>query len=324
MLQLLPASIIGRVVLGGLAATALGIGAVALWRRFRSDNDAADGARLVQERQPGTVRVMTFNIKAAHGVELLGDATPAERERNLRAIASYIERADPDVVLLQEVEQGYDRGGTYAMYDRLRELLHANDGAMSEPRIGAAIITRNGYTIADRPDGSNQVHSDAVRGSSLMEAAIRPPADGTPFTVVNAHTRPDNVADMAKRVGAIRNGSLDPVFPRRVIVGGDFNTRTSNVAHALAGQGSFTDALTRAGVPMDDWLRRMTSPTPFGNTPWTVPDRDQIHLSDGFGRVTLAQVQDPRYPDGPMAGAPLSDHRPLVADVSLVEPPDAR
>src|SRR5687767_12509008 len=82
------------------------------------------------------VRVMTFNLKAAHASEELGQATPAERERNLQAIAAFIKKANPDVVMLQEVEQNFARGGKYPMFERLQELLGATDGAMSGGPIG--------------------------------------------------------------------------------------------------------------------------------------------------------------------------------------------
>jgi endonuclease/exonuclease/phosphatase family metal-dependent hydrolase len=288
---------------------------------------------------------MTWNLQAAHGGEELGTVPASERDANVhqleRAIASY----DPDVVMLQEVENGYERNGKSNQWDMLRtdDRLGATDGVYGDDTLGSGILTRNGFTIDDNADGRNRTaHQSLSIEGEAFAAPVRAPKreGGSRFTAVSTHQRGDELPGFRDDLlQDIHDGkAVDPELgqngptgklPRRLIVAGDFNEHTTTVEDALAPVG-LQDVQTRMGLSTDD-PRRLSFPDTDGTSAFEsvtgalglsdeLPrDIDHI-LVDGDTKVRSAEVRVPRFDNDGVVGAELSDHRPMIADVQLSAP----
>lgn len=281
----------------------------------REDGGARPAFKLTERRggDGEKIKVLTYNLKAAHGPEKLGKATPEERERNLCEVAAYVNRVDPDVALFQEVEQNRNRNGPYSMFDRLTRMTEASDAQFSDESLGVAVVTRNGFEIADGGAGSNLEVSHRVGQSSALAVPVIAPASGESFTVVTAHVSPETLPGFVdQHIAPIAKETLAPGFPSRFIVGGDFNASTKKV-EAQLGRAAETRSMLDGG-----W--------PSGRGPATNGSRDfdQIHTSAGFGPAQGGQVDRPIYGlFSDHVGRSLSDHQPAHAETTLEKTAEA-
>lgn len=315
----LAAPLVGA-ALGGAAGAALG----ALVDRFRPapGSDHVSGARPVTvdarpHKDADELRVMSINIHqlVPDGLEL-GDA--GEREAALADVVRYVREVDPDVVLVQEVDDDRARpgkGGVSEQHARLASLLGASDAAYAAATLGAsgdrygiAIYARNGIEL-DRERAVTLPHTPGFEARQLLLATARLP-DGQSLTVANTHLdhtgrdRPRQLAALAREAAA-----LDGV----ALLGGDLNDTTPVVDDALRG----TRMANVLSLVADD------EPTGTAHAP-SFRDRRIDHLF----LTRQLQLRDTWVEDVPMhqlgEGVGVTDHRAVVADVRLPSPPNAR
>ncbi len=208
----------------------------------------------VRTRADGT-RAVTINI---HGAAPAGKGiTPGnESIQGLRDIAAYVNSIDPDVVMVQEINDRQSKVGDPGLSpvtSVMAHLIGATDMAYtpgaggSGSRRGTAIFTRNGFTIEQAHNVDIPDRGDPARRSAGV-AVVQPP-DGRPaFSVISTHMshmanmaasqrRHDQLAELDRIAGAIRTGgefsyrspgggqSRAAGFPQdHILLGGDLNT----------------------------------------------------------------------------------------------------
>jgi endonuclease/exonuclease/phosphatase family metal-dependent hydrolase len=337
----------GLGALAGIATTVLGGLAFDVIRgRLHAPGKADAPVATGDVTAPGEhLRVMTFNIHGATGPSGEWFGGDADLER----IAEAIEREHPDVVLLQEVNHFSVQNGYSDVLGKLADRLGA-DGAVFAPAQGAvtgrdfgnAVLTFNGTKVVDArallsPDSTGDGVLRRVAGAVDAVAAVTT-GDDDPTTNTVFHTtqyRPRNAADVlvetpeGNQVRVLSShlswpeGGVD--HPRRqvdpmtdelarwdgpTIFGADFNVKSETHDGALEAEAfaraDMTDAFTASGLAMDDPAR-----SSLGITPNKGSRIDRIYASDEI-RVDGARVV--QYdPDE----TPPSDHRPVVADLTI-------
>lgn len=199
------------------------------------------------------MRVVTYNTH--HGADRDDRLDPG-------AIAATIERAEPDVVALQEVDRHYgDRSGRldqptwYA--ERLGMHLHygpnlaldPDDGGGRPREYGLAWLSRHPFTATDH-----------VRYTRLAEErrgllTVRLSWNGVSIRLINTHlssSDPEARAEQARELVAYVHGDTVPT-----VVVGDFNARSRQPELALL-RSRLTDAWQRGrGLPFTCGLRRI-------------------------------------------------------------------
>jgi endonuclease/exonuclease/phosphatase family metal-dependent hydrolase len=259
-------------------------------------SDAHAGAQL---------RIMTVNIRSLRG------AMGMLSERSvLDQISRAINRLDPDVVVLQEVDSRTLRSPGADQVDQLARRVGATDAAFLEAtrKVGGAfgqgIILRNGVRAVSAPAAHAipQLTAGEEHRIAVTTRVVLP--DGTRLTVVGAHLATDprsraaqiaSVGELAQRAGS-RTG--EPV-----VIAGDFNDSPQAVGAVLAPRG-YTDALTVAGVHPGTAERRSFI---------SGSEIDHVFVSPGVG------VQQTWVSGVGMAGIlePASDHRAVIADLAV-------
>lgn len=213
------------------------------------------------ERQAGIPwRVVSYNIHHGRGMD---DRVDLER------IADVLRRLDPDIVALQEVDEGVERSGGEDQARRLGELLgmhHAFGSFMDYQggRYGMAILSRCAIRRSD-PVRLTEGNEPRI---ALVAEIVQP--DGSVLSVVNVHF--DWVGDdgfrfaQAVEVARLLDGLSGPW-----ILAGDFNdqpgSRTLNLFHERSreaakprdGRLTFSSTDPRKEIdfvfvsPADDW-----------------------------------------------------------------------
>lgn len=304
-------------------------------------------------RSKDHIRVMTYNVKAGHGRHELGKVPANEREDTIREIARQIERYDPDVVLLQEVERNYPRNGSLDEYTLLTHALHATSSAFSGGRLGAAIIARNGYGLGkaertrleeegpapdeqsqaqerpsrlDRffkkddehaPAGPGSVRRGGIGRSAVVAAPLLDSAGRPIVTIATPHMARDTFDEFKSRYAEPITAGKAKGYPRALIVGGDFNAGAPTVAKTFTQGGRLEDAFEKFGVPASDERTRTTFPHSFKRSfKDPIDDKDHI-LVDRDHEVAAISVAPLYFQTGTYGGEELSDHRPVLADVLL-------
>lgn len=246
-----------------------------------TDHPAEDAAALE------TWRIVSYNIRHGRG---------ADNEVDLERTAAVLRRLDPDVVALQEVDQGVARSGGEDQAARLGELLgmHHAFGAFMDYQgghYGMAILSRCAIRRVDPvrlPDGNEPRVALAVE----LE---RPSGDALPLTVVNVHF--DWVEDdgyryaQAQEVARYVDGVAGPL-----VLLGDFNDQPGSRTLAL-----FRGRVREAAKPAD---RRLTFPS---DTPEREIDYIFVAPADVWEIVEVDVIPE----------AVASDHRPVVAEFRL-------
>jgi endonuclease/exonuclease/phosphatase family metal-dependent hydrolase len=244
---------------------------------------AAAPARTVQEAPPVTLRLLTYNIK--HG---LGN----DGEIDLERTAAVINALQPDLVALQEVDNGVERTGGVDQARRLGELtgMHAAFGDFMEYQgghYGMAILSR--YPIVE---SENHRLPDGAEPRSALAARVRIDDTGREIVFVGIHlyrTEEERLCQ-AKRVVDATAGESAPV-----ILAGDFNsTPDSEVMSLIRGSWTLPDkGADRLTFSSDDPRREI----------------DFIAYRPG----EIFEVLEHRVIDEPIA----SDHRPVLLTLRM-------
>jgi endonuclease/exonuclease/phosphatase family metal-dependent hydrolase len=244
-------------------------------------------------------RVLTYNIHRAIGVD--------RRFRPERVI-SIIESHDPDIVLLQEVDEGAPRSREM---DLARELATAlgyphlavgHNVALRKGRYGNATLSR--HPIIRERNIDLTIGSRKRRGCQHTAILLKGRGGRKhPIDVFNLHLglsareREEQVALLA-RSGELLSLALDAPC----LIGGDFNDWRSRLVPWLSGALTFRSATGRS------WGRERTILTYPGFFPQGPLDRIYYR-----GRLRLLSARRCRLRLSRVA----SDHLPLIADFQV-------
>lgn len=245
-----------------------------------STRESAAGA---EPLRPRSLRVLAYNIKHGQGMDGAID---------LRRIAEVIERAEPDVVALQEVDSMVERSGRVDQATVLGELtgMHSVFGAFFDyqgGRYGMALLSRYPF-IAH----TNHLLPKGVEHRAALAGRIRVGDDGPEVIVVGIHLvwTGEERHSQAARLIEIFRGETTPI-----ILAGDFNsTPDSEVMTLLA-------TVWEMPPKGED---RFTFPS-------NVPDREIDYIL--YRPAERFQVVEQRVLHEPLA----SDHRPLLLELEL-------
>lgn len=325
----------------GAAASATTAGALLLRGEHVADSAPIPAEWTVRDAANG-VRIMTWNIRGATGS--WGGQMRAEVRDD---IVDAIDRIDPDVLVMQEVNRRSPRTFGRDLAAEIASDAAATDWGFAFRRTGAfnsygqLVLTRNGYEIEDDAEGLDRTYAlpltttgGGIQRIADVSSIVAP--TGARFTMVGTHLSSGNPSlrdlqarELGAAVDALRAGTPlagmrrgdEPVtgvdLPTTVVLAGDFNAAPSTLRRPGSlepDQHGLTDALTAVGVPVRGDTRRVSY---VGGAAL-----DNIFVG-GDARVTAASVlHAPRgsWDDGVRRFWPsehTSDHDALVADVVL-------
>jgi len=235
--------------------------------------------------EPFRLRVMAYNIHHGAGMD---------RRLDLPRIADLIRKQAPDVVTLQEVDEGCGRTGGIDQARRLGELtgMHHAFGSFMDydgGRYGMALLSRHPFV-----DVENHRLPDGAEPRTALAGRIRPSGGGPSVLIVGIHLyrTPAERLAQARRVFESCAGEDGPV-----ILAGDFNSRPG---------GAVMNFLAESWHVASKGVDRFTFPSRNADR-----EIDFILVRpQEWVRVTSHDVLEE-----PLA----SDHRPIVADV-VIEP----
>ena len=186
-------------------------------------------------------RMMTYNIhKGIGGVD---------RRYDLQRIIDVVRLYHPDIVFLQEVDEGVRR----TKYDRQVSLLaeslgfqhyiYQNNVAVKEGHYGNAILSR--YPLGEKLDLDLRVSIKKRRRALITQAMITHSGKEAPLLLCNAHL---GLSGFERSVQIRRILSLDELQEAAipVIVGGDFNDLWSEHGRKLMFPLGFQCAVSNA------------------------------------------------------------------------------
>ena len=235
-----------------------------------------------------TIRVMTYNIHAA--------SPPSRPDAvDLPAIATAIRRGNPDIVFLQEVDNGTNRNGyTGDMAAVLGEALNMNHAFFSaRPHLrgyyGVAILSK--YPLKSIRKYMLTKESDATEQRVLGTAIIDLPGVDSLVAAVT-HLQHNSATNRLQQVRDIVD-FLSPI-DQRVIIGGDFNELETTVDFF----GIFDNAFTRT-------CKGNCVPTFTALNPRSVIDYLAYKPANAFSIVSHNVVNE-TY---------ASDHLPVIAEL---------
>lgn len=235
-----------------------------------------------QPFESDTVRVMIYNIKHGQGMDETVD---------LSRSAEVIRQLDPDVVLLQEIDNQTDRVDGVDQASRLSELTglpHHAFGSFMEyqgGQYGMALLSR--WPLRS---STNHRLPEGAEPRSALSGRIPVGGEGPEITFVGIHLYRTLQERYAQ---AQRLAELFAYTPTPVILAGDFNSRP--------------------GSKVIQMLDRY----------WTIPDkgRDDLTFPSDDPRVEIDyimyrppsafEVIEHRVIDEPL----VSDHRPVILDL---------
>ncbi|MFT5454887.1 MAG: endonuclease/exonuclease/phosphatase family metal-dependent hydrolase [Myxococcota bacterium] len=333
---------------GGLACAGL-VGAIALTLHFPSDTEpidvvSGDAPALVRDRP---IKVLSWNVQfsAGRANEFFYDGgtavsvTDAEVEATLAGLVSVIQRHDPDIVVLQEVDRGSRRTGYGDQYIQLLEALGYPSHA-STPYHRAPYVPAPGHEHMGRVDMHLAVFSRYALASgtrhqlslidepwwrqlfnlrrALMEVHV-PIAGGGELVLLNTHLSAFSGGDgtLSKQIGQLQE-RMEALGHTPYVLAGDLNAlppgddrlRLPERDQALYEPETWPVAplfeIATPAVPLTE-LRADPQPwrtyVDFGET---VPDRTIDYLFYGPAVEGLTFGVD-------SAAHGWSDHLPLVA-----------
>jgi endonuclease/exonuclease/phosphatase family metal-dependent hydrolase len=239
---------------------------------------------------------MTYNVHGCRGMD---------REICYSRIADVIERYDPDVVALQELDLGRQRSALMDQTRAIAELVsmecHFHPALrVAEEEYGDAILSKFPLTILKAgglPEPARK-WVDEPRGALWVALNIR----GQEVQVINTHL---GLGRMERRMQAralLGEEWLGAASQRGtpVVICGDFNSPSGGMVHRL-----FQTRLRDAQLAVPGGQVRRTFPTRF-----PVLCLDYVFVSEGL-RVLRAEV--PRTPLTRVA----SDHLPVIVDLEF-------
>jgi endonuclease/exonuclease/phosphatase (EEP) superfamily protein YafD len=238
--------------------------------------------------EPSAMRVMSYNVNFG----IAGDVPSIEA----------IERANPDIVLLQETNEVWERAITDKLGARYaHRRFQGPTGTWAAGGMG--ILSRYPIVALDQLDAPGalffawRVVVDSKLGRiQLVNVHLRPPmSDGGSWVVGYFTTRADRLREIEHHLAA-----LDPKLP--TIIAGDFNEEGDGRAIERLKAIGFADALARHAGKQRTWE------WPVGSMTLKF-QLDHIMHDDHFIPVTAAVVE-----------AGNSDHKPIWADFERMDP----
>lgn len=273
--------------------------------------------------EPGThpLRVMSLNV---HRLVPKGvDRYNVNESRDaLLDTAAWINEVNPDVVMLQEVENDSRPDGLGDQLAQLSELVGATDARMAartgraSAQIDNALITRNGVEI--RTAGNIELKPGGAQNRSTGIATIHTPA-GADATVLFTHlnpgvegreTRHEHLLYLATLVHDLRTHGVTTFQSRDtreaarfegdvddpIIIAGDFNAHADEIDPLLACTG-----LVNADAASEGARR-----PGFGI--------DNIYATEG---VRVLDTHKATVPALHVQGHPVTDHPSVIADLLI-------
>ena len=192
----------------------------------------------------GSVRVMTYNIHAAFGMNASLDVD---------AVAQVITDSDAEVVGLQELSRGWLINGSADLLPLLSRRLSmpaAVMGPATDPVAGNALLSR--YTIVAGGHGELP-QLDSLVGRGYVWAHIAWGA-GEPLLIMTTHLATERVDIRVAQVRAVLNAWAGR--PRTVLMG-DMNAGPGSPETQMILEAGFVDAWTESGQPERpriDWI----------------------------------------------------------------------
>ncbi len=188
-----------------------------------------------------TVRVLTYNIRHGEG---------RDGRLDLRRLADVMQGVDPDIIALQEVDQGTKRAGGTRQLDELARLLgmHAEFGKAMDfagGRYGVAVLSRWPFVaVANQPLPTSP--GDEPR--TALTVRIRVGRDGPLLEVTSTHLDQSRGQDDRAVQAAHLNALLVAEDGRPSILAGDFNARSGTDIIAIL-DAHWTNSLTVGPAP---------------------------------------------------------------------------
>jgi len=293
---------------------------------------------------PSGVRVMTINIHMAVPDGLSLDP----RNENLGAlqdVAHFINKMNPDVVMVQELRNRPVLTGGAGLGDAVSVLAHlmkatqmaytpairgeVKDGKFGHygAHYGTAIYTRNGFTIKRAVNialPNNTEDGKAVEPRSAGIAVVSPPKGHARFTVISTHLSVEEAALRKKQLGAlaaiVQSIRARGGFTYQAAMSGEKRRvggfpRTIILGGDLNQQQETSDAVLKGSglTHVNDFLadkKKADIPTVTDNIGRT-HRIDHLYVTDIEATdVVVAAVPGRVY----TAGAP-TDHKAVIADV---------
>lgn len=220
-------------------------------------------------------------------------------------IAEVIERYDPDVVALQELDLGRERSGHLDQTRAIAEIVamesHFHPALrIAEEEYGDAILSK--YPLKIMRVGAlpspPRKFIDETRGALWVAISV----GGVEVQVINTHFGLGRTERRMQAAALLGEEWIGAALAREtpLIVCGDFNSPNGGVVHRM-----FTSQLQDAQLSSPEKRTRRTFATTF---PFIC--LDYVFLSKG---ITVLATDVPRTPLTRVA----SDHYPLIVDVAL-------
>ncbi len=242
------------------------------------------------------LRVMTYNIHRAIGLD---------RRFKPERIARILERHDPDIALLQEVDDGVPRSRRLDLARELAEALHypylavGHNVTLRRGRYGNATLSR--YPIVGERNIDLSIGRRKRRGCQHTAIALEVGADARRLDVFYVHlglSARERVQQLALFATAREIESLPHGAP--CLLGGDFNDWRTGVERFLSEQLGFR------------WASQAGTPHAIPTFPALLPSVALDRLCYR-GPLRLLSAQRCRLRLSRVA----SDHRPLIAEFEL-------
>ena len=191
-----------------------------------------------------SVRVMTYNIRSAYGMN---------GSQDVEAIARVIEDAGTEVVALQELSRGWMLNGStdlLPLFSRRLDMPAAVMGAATDPLFGNAILSR--YPV--RASGHGELpRLDALIGRGYVWSQLDW-GGRDPLWIIGAHLETDRHDVRIAQVTELLKAWAGR--PQTVLLG-DMNARLGSPEIQMILEAGFVDAWSEAGQPERpriDWI----------------------------------------------------------------------
>jgi len=237
------------------------------------------------------LRLMTYNIHKGIG--------GLDRRYDLQRIIDVIQHYHPDIVFLQEVDEGVRRSKHDRQIELLAEalelehFLYQNNVPVKDGHYGNAILSR--FPLSERLDLDLKVSIKKNRRALIVRTEVPVQGGNHGMLLCNAHL---GLSGFERSVQIKRILSLDALksIPNPVIVGGDFNDVWAEHGRKLMFPLGFQCAVCNAKTfPAALPVRSLDA----------IYYRGDVHLVDSFaGRNKLARQ--------------ASDHLPVIADFNIL------
>ncbi|MEU1585301.1 endonuclease/exonuclease/phosphatase family protein [Micromonospora sp. NPDC005710] len=236
-----------------------------------------------REGPPERLTVVAYNIRMGFGLDGRFDLT---------GLAEVVNRQQPDVVLLSEVDRAWLLNGGHDTLDLLADRLGMPYvfGPAADPVWGDAVLSR--WPVSD-PRTLPLAAVGAPTGAQALAVTLDL-SDGVSAAVVSTHLQPPPGRGPVVQARAVAEFAIRYAAGRPLVVAGDLNTEPGDEAFAEFTNAGLVDALAAA--------------RPLPTSPADDPRQqiDHIFVSSGL---------TPSDPVAPRSTA--SDHLPVAVTVTL-------